>query len=44
MKGLEKPFIKTSSKATVLHLKKYLCKKLNVNAASDVRCPSSLPS
>ena len=34
--GLDKPFIKTSSKATVMHLKKYLCKKLGVGAPTEV--------
>ena len=41
---LEKPYVKTSRKATVLHLKKYLCKKLNLGRASDVCHPLRLES
>ena len=33
---LEKPYIRTSSKATILHLKKFLTKKLNLEKPEDV--------
>jgi len=34
--NLEKPFIRTSSRATVLHLKKFLGKKLGLDSPEDV--------
>jgi len=33
---LDKPFIRTSAKITVFHLKKFLSKKLNLKSANDV--------
>jgi len=36
MPKLDKPFIRTSAKITVYHLKKFLSKKLNLKAANDV--------
>lgn len=33
---LDKPFIRTSAKITVFHLKKFLSKKLNVKSANEV--------
>ncbi len=37
LKKLDKPFIRTSAKVTILHLKKYLKKKLDASV-KDVRC------
>lgn len=36
LKNLDKPFIRTSSKVTILHLKKYLQKKLNLPSLKDL--------
>lgn len=33
---LEKPYIRTSARATILHLKKFLAKKLNLHRPEDV--------
>lgn len=36
VKRLDKPYIRTSSKATIMHLKKFLAKKLHLNRTEDV--------
>ena len=45
LKSLEKPYLKTSRNVTVLHLKKFLCQKLELEKPNDVRflllCPSA---
>lgn len=33
---LDKPFIRTSAKITVFHLKKFLCKKLNLKSTNEI--------
>jgi len=37
IKALEKPYLRTSRNITVLHLKKFLCKKLELEKPNDVR-------
>jgi len=38
LKQLDKPFIRTSAKVTVKHLKKYIQKKLNLESKQEKEC------
>lgn len=41
LRGLKRKWIRCSAQATVLHLKKFIAKKLNLSSFNEVACPAA---